>query len=184
MSSISGAFSPSSVGASLEIFLSPLSSSTSGIFGVLAGDGNSGNATSQALNAGALTPTQQNLIAVLGGNGTTATAVPWNTNGTEPNVVTQVRGYGWIKLVGKTSDPTTHAQSGLYVLTAVGQAIYNRTSGGRIGAAASTPLTASNLTSSSLPSTGSAVNTLDTQLASSVSSISSFLSSVGISLTA
>jgi hypothetical protein len=88
--------------------------------------------TIAALRTGELTTTQQKLLSALYSS-STPTSIPWNANGTEPSVVAQVRGYGWIKLVEPTYNQTTKAvASATYQLTPVGKAIAARTNGGGV----------------------------------------------------
>lgn len=87
-------------------------------------------ATTQALGEGKLTTQQHNLIAAIGQTKTNSYSITWNGNGTEPSVVSQVKNYGWIKVIKPTYDATTHSvTSATYQLTPIGKAIYQRTGG-------------------------------------------------------
>ena len=56
--------------------------------------------------------------------------VDWNSNNTEPSVVSQIKGYGWIKMIKPTYDIATRSvTSATYQLTPIGKAIYQRTVG-------------------------------------------------------
>ncbi len=92
---------------------------------------NSNNSpTLQALQEGKLTTTQHNILKTLAANNNQPTSIPWNANGTEPTIVTQIKGYGWIKIVEPAYDPSTRlVTSATYELTPVGKAIVNRTGG-------------------------------------------------------
>jgi hypothetical protein len=95
------------------------------------------SATVDALDEGKLTGEQYNVLSAVASS-TTPTTLPWNSDGTEPTTIAQIRQYGWIKLVEPIYDSTSHSVTGgEYELTAVGQAIFNRTGGGKIGASSS-----------------------------------------------
>jgi hypothetical protein len=86
--------------------------------------------TIAALETGKLTSSQHNVLSALAAGNGSPVALPWNTNGTEPTTVAQIRGYGWIKLVKPSYNATTRlVTGGTYELTAVGQAISRRTGG-------------------------------------------------------
>lgn len=95
--------------------------------------------TIEALGQGKLTGKQHKIIAALGAAPKNTLSVPWNANGTEPTVVSQIRKYGWIKLVKPTYDTKTRlVGSATYQLTKIGLAIYKRTGGGTLSTTAST----------------------------------------------
>lgn len=85
--------------------------------------------TIQALTTGKLTNQQHKVLAALGSS-STPTALPWDTNGVEPDVLATIRKYGWIKEVAPTYDTKTREITGAtYELTPIGQAINRRTGG-------------------------------------------------------
>jgi len=90
-------------------------------------------ATTQALGEGKLTTTQHNVLVALAGGANLTATLPWNTDGSEPTALSQLRQYGWIKLVEPNYNPTTRLTTGAqYTLTEVGKAIYLRTGGSTI----------------------------------------------------
>ncbi|HTH95935.1 MAG TPA: hypothetical protein VL574_00885, partial [Stellaceae bacterium] len=75
---------------------------------------------------------EHNAIVAIASGGSQGTDVPWNANGTEPSTLQNLRTNGWAKLVQKTTTDGKPS-GGVYVLTAVGKAIYARTGGGTVG---------------------------------------------------
>ena len=91
--------------------------------------------TLAALETGALTTSQHNVLQTLDATPTTPISIPWNTDGSEPTTLAQMRSYGWIKLVKPTYDQSTKlVTSATYELTPVGKAIAARTGGGGVTA--------------------------------------------------
>jgi hypothetical protein len=135
--------------------------------------------TAQALNAGKLTTSQQRVLQAVGDNNGPLT-IPWNATGTEPTTVANIRTAGWLKLEKKvvTNGKVT---GGVYDLTAVGKAIYNRTGGGNVNGSQDTPLTSTD-TNGTATSSGSAAAaaSADASFQSSVSTLSGLLGSLGI----
>jgi hypothetical protein len=165
------------VSGSSGVLGSWLSSSTTGATGALAALATSASSTtpstSQALLAGKLTTSQQRILAAVGDNSGPLT-IPWNTNGTEPSIVAGIHNAGWLKLDKKvlTNGKVT---GGVYELTKVGTAIYNRTGGGNVSGADTSALT-------STDTNGTATSSTTAALQSSVASITSVLGSLGISV--
>ena len=154
------------------------SSSAGGLTALLAHAASSTPSTTQALEAGALTNSQQRVIQAIGDT-TGPLAIPWNANGTEPTTVAAIRQAGWIKLASKTVSGGK-ATGGTYTLTAVGEAIYQRTGGGSVNSSSSsTALTSAETNGTSGSSTASSA---DAALQSSVSSLTSLLGAVGVSV--
>ena len=94
--------------------------------------------TVAALETGALTGSQHNVIQTISAANNQPTSIPWTSSGNEPSVVAQMRSYGWIKLIKPTADPSNPKQvdSATYELTPVGLAIAKRTGGGQVGTTA------------------------------------------------
>jgi hypothetical protein len=138
----------------LQAYLTPLTSADAGIYNSLMNTSTvqaGPAATHAALTTGALTGTQQKIIAAVGTPGAGTTVLPWNKDGTEPTSVATIRGYGWIKL-NRKSFTNGKLTGGVYQLTTIGRQIYNRTSAG----GAVNQSTASASTSSSTSSASSA----------------------------
>jgi hypothetical protein len=147
---------------------------------LLTQSGSSAPSTSQALLAGKLTTSQQRVLQAVGDNNGPLT-IPWNANGTEPTTVANIHNAGWLKLDKKvvTNGKVT---GGVYELTKVGTAIYNRTGGGNVNSSADTPLTSTDTNGSSASSGSTSAAAADAALQNSVSSLASVLGSVGVSV--
>jgi hypothetical protein len=130
--SVPSSFGVSGTSGPLGSFLSE-SLGTNNIFSAFSSATSSGAAaTATALGSGGLTTKQHNVIQTLGDSGTPTVKIPWNTNGTEPTLLTQLRTYGWIKATRRDNSGGT--SGAYYKLTPIGQAIYKRTGGGKAGA--------------------------------------------------
>jgi hypothetical protein len=93
-------------------------------------------ATTEALGEGKLTTKQHTVLNALTGSPKLTGTLAWNTNGTEPTILTQLRQYGWIKLVSPNYNEKTRLVTGAqYTLTEVGKAISVRTGGSAISKA-------------------------------------------------
>lgn len=132
--------------------------------------------TAAALSEGRLTNSQQRVLQAVGDNSGPLT-IPWNATGTEPTTVAAIREAGWLKLDQKvlTNGKVT---GGVYELTKVGTAIYNRTGGGNVNGTTTALTSADTNGTTSTSSTTSSTSALQ----SSISSITSILSSVGVSV--
>jgi len=129
--------------------------------------------TAQALSAGKLTTSQQRVLQAVGDNNGPL-SILWNTNGSEPTTVANIRKAGWLKLDKKVVT-NGKPSGGVYELTAVGKAIYLRTGGGNVNGSDPTALT-------SADTNGGTAASATANLQSSVSTLSSILGSVGISV--
>ena len=131
-------------------------------------NGKSGNsATTDALSMGKMNATQHKFLVAVASATDGKYTQEWNANGTEPNVITGMRQLGWLKLVKQTKGEDGK-KAGIYQLTPVGKAIYARTSGGKVGAGASS----------------SAVESATSAAASMVSTAAGMLSSLGVDISA
>ncbi len=190
MSSIVPASFNVTVGSTLQSFLNQAQGTTAdtSLFGVLAGKGSTtansvlgvlqsnGNgtsaaaATATALGSGGIKTSYHSVLQAIGGEADGTLTEHWNTNGTEPSVLSTLRSYGWIKLTAKQFDTSTKTQVGAYQLTAVGYAIYQRTGGAPASGATSLSSSTLNGTTSSATSAAS----------SQTAAITSILSSLGL----
>jgi hypothetical protein len=169
----------SSTAGGLSNIISGTSTSAGGLTALLAHANSGVPSTTQALEAGALTTSQQRVIQAIGDN-TGALQIPWNSTGTEPTTVANIRAAGWIKLDKKiiTDGKVT---GGTYELTKLGQAIYNRTGGGNVDGSTDSTLTSAETNGTTTSSGSTAAAAADANLQSSVSSLTSILGSLGIS---
>lgn len=145
------------------------SSTTNSLFGALQTNGSgtsAASATSTALGSGGIKTSYHNVLQAIGGEADGTLTEHWNTNGTEPSILSTLRNYGWIKLTAKQFDTSTKTSVGAYQLTAVGYAIYLRTGGGSISGS---------LSSSALNGTSSS-----SAASSQTAAITSILSSLGL----
>lgn len=136
--------------------------------------------TALALSEGKLNTSQQRVVQAIGDNNGPLT-IPWNATGTEPTTVANIRTAGWLKLDKKvvTDGKVT---GGVYELTAVGKAIYNRTGGGNVNGSDDSALTSADTNGTTTSSGSTAAAAADANLQSSVSSLTGILGSVGISV--
>ncbi|HEV2673916.1 MAG TPA: hypothetical protein VGV37_05195 [Aliidongia sp.] len=136
--------------------------------------------TTQALAEGKLNTSQQRVLQAVGDNNAPLT-IPWNATGTEPTTVANIRSAGWLKLDKKVV-AGGKVTGGVYELTAVGKAIYQRTGGGNVNGSGDTALTSADTNGTTTSSGATAAAAADANLQSSVSSLSGILGSVGISV--
>ena len=182
-SGILGSWLGSSTGsASVANLLGGSSGSTTGgaITALLTQSSSTTPSTALALSEGKLTNSQQRVLQAVGDNGGPLT-IPWNANGTEPTTVASIRTAGWLKLDKKIVSGGK-VTGGTYELTAVGNAIYQRTGGGNVNGSGPTTLTSADTNGPSSTSSSSAAAAADSQLQSSVSALAGVLGSVGISI--
>jgi len=146
-------------------------SSTTGPFSILGDTAatTSASPTINALTTGELSTEQHKIISEIGSTANDTLSVPWNSNGTEPSQITDLKSLGWIKLDQVTTTAgDTKPSSATYSLTPVGQAIFKRTVSSKLGAGTQAAISSA------------AASTIDSNLQSEVSSLLGGLSSVGV----
>jgi len=137
----------------------------------------SSSPTINALTTGELSTEDHKVISEIGATATDSLLVPWNTNGTEPSVLTSLKSLGWIKLDSvQTTAGSSLPTGATYSLTPVGQAIYKRTVATTLG-----PGTQAAIANATAGSTTNA-SAVDSNLQGEVSTLVGALSSVGVNV--
>jgi hypothetical protein len=155
------------------------STDTSGPFSILSSSHatTSNSPTINALTSGELSTQDHKIIAAIGGTANDSLLVPWNSNGTEPSEISNLKNLGWIKILSLQTAPGSKTPTGAnYSLTPVGQAIYKRTVATTLG-----PGTQATIGNATAGSTTNA-SAIDANLSSQVSTLVSTLSSVGVNV--
>jgi hypothetical protein len=194
MSAISGAFfspfpatgelglSVTSIGgtgtnANATTIIAASTSNLSSPFSILSANtaSTSTSPTINALSSGELSTADHNVISAIGKTANNSLLIPWNGNGTAPSTITAIQNLGWIKLDQVQTPKGAKLPTGAtYSLTPVGQAIFKRTVATTLG-----PGTQATIANASAPSAATA-SSIDSGLASQVSTLVSTLSSLGV----
>jgi hypothetical protein len=174
--SVPSSFNVSSSSGPLGSFLQTAPSSS--LLGAL-NNTSSAATTANALRTGGMTSLEHNALVSIQAAGSSGEDIGWNANGTEPSTLANMRSSGWIKLTKKTFTDGKPS-GGVYTLTTVGKALFERTGGGLVGTNGS-DASAGGLSDSTKQALTSAVGGVENLLAALSGGSSSSSSLPGIS---